>query len=166
MGQSAQLLERERRGFRNVLSVLSVLSAGPVTKRAELTNLRRCFLDVGNHLSWPLGRHRFHMPQVFISSPEDTAGPRTPLSWPARFFATGHKQYASKQSTRRPGRLLTAHVKSECERVNYQVKSVYTNINKKTTDNHTEAYRSGGQQWWKGVGGYDGGVSSRGDTSS
>ena len=78
MGQSAQLLEGERRGFRNVLSVLSVLSAGPVTKRAELTNLRRCFLDVGNHLSWPLGRHRFHMPQVFISSPEDTAGPRTP----------------------------------------------------------------------------------------
>ena len=54
MGQSAQLLEGERRGFRNVLSVLSVLSAGPVTKRAELTNVRRCFLDVGNHL-WPLG---------------------------------------------------------------------------------------------------------------
>ena len=40
---------------------------------------------------------------------------------------------------------------------------VYT----KTTDNHTEAYRmcSGGQQWWKGVGGDDGGVPSRGDTS-
>ena len=54
MGQSAQLLEGERRGFRNVLSALSVLSAGPMTKRAELTNVRRCFLDVGNHL-WPLG---------------------------------------------------------------------------------------------------------------